>query len=245
MIPNYSNWLAKRVWAVNQSRAGGAAPASSEPDYAAWTRAERESRRSAARYLEKNQKLEGRLHRKWLKDKSRKQRELDYSYLGDVFSGTLGVRVRKAHPVDSWEQVFSKVHERIRDIGAKYEIDLEAHAAKRYPHNYHKERGDQLLKSQDPEGALREYNSATQSGGEESAVTYVNQSSAYLMQDRLEDCERACRKALSIDPNSAGAHFNLGQVAAARGDGPTAERYLRKAMDLDDKIRRQLQQMGL
>jgi len=34
------------------------------------------------------------------------------------------------------------------------------------------------------------------------------------------------------------------QVAAARGDGPTAERYLRRAMDLDDKIRQQLQQMG-
>jgi len=73
----------------------------------------------------------------------------------------------------------------------------------------------------------------------------VNQSSAYLMQDKLDDCERACRKALSIDPKSAGAYFNLGQVAAARGNGPTAEKHLRRAMDLDDKIRRQLRQMGL
>ena len=244
MIPNYSNWLAKRVWAVNQSRASGVTPQRSETGYAAWTRAERESERSAKRYLERNRRLEGRLHRRWLRDKSETQRKRDFAYLNDVFSGALGVRVRKAHPVGTWGPVFSQIHEHVSDIGQKYGMDLEAYASRRYPAQYHKERGDRLLRSRDAEGALDEYSRAIKSSGGNSAVAYVNQSSAFLMQDRLDECEGACRKALALDPRRAGAYFNLGQVAAARGDGAAAERYLRRAMELDPKIRTQLEQMG-
>jgi len=245
MIPNYSNWLAKRVWAVNQSRARGEAPSPSGSDYAAWARVERESQRSAERYLAKWRRYEEKLHRKWLKDHSRKQREIDYSYLDDVFSGAMGIRIRKAHPFETWNEHFVRVTERVREIGEKYNLDLEAYAVQHYPQHYHKERGDNSLRSRDYETAHEEYQKAIDSGGEETWVAYVNKSSTFLMQDSYDECEAACRKALELNPRSAGAYFNLGQVAAARGDGEAAERYLAKAMELDDKIRQRLLRMGL
>ena len=126
MIPFYSNWLAKRVRAVNRSRMRSAVPppAHSGPDYAAITRSEHEARRREAQHSRSSQKLEMKQQKRWLKDKSAKQRARDFAYLEDVRSGALEARVRAEHLPESCEPVLRRVDARVQDIKAKYGNDV-------------------------------------------------------------------------------------------------------------------------
>jgi arylsulfatase A-like enzyme len=55
-----------------------------------------------------------------------------------------------------------------------------------------------------------------------SADPYVGLATAYAQLERIDDAKRALEQALEVDPRSGQAHYNLGEIARARGDASEA-----------------------
>jgi len=66
--------------------------------------------------------------------------------------------------------------------------------------------------------------------GHAEALALLEQARLARQEGRLEQAERACRRAIELDPRSAEAHWKLGAIQRERGDPGTAETTLRRAL---------------
>jgi arylsulfatase A-like enzyme len=80
---------------------------------------------------------------------------------------------------------------------------------------------DALLRAGQPGRALPYFNRVAD-GGPRTADPLIGLATAYAGLNRLDDAHRALLRALEIDPSSGQAHFNLGELARARGDRAAA-----------------------
>ena len=58
--------------------------------------------------------------------------------------------------------------------------------------------------------------------GPRSADPLVGLATAYAQLDRMDDARAALERALALEPANGQAHYNLGEIARARGDAPGA-----------------------
>lgn len=92
--------------------------------------------------------------------------------------------------------------------------------------------GDRLLRSGEPELALRAYSRAGQSRGFTPEVMLAVASSNLAL-GRLNQAERQLREILEVEPNNAGAWNNLGVVLMERQEYGEAKRVFERAFALD------------
>ena len=140
MIPNYSNWIAKRVWAVNQTRAGHSESEIERDNESSVHRPsfhelEWEARKQDEAWEREQQRQRDKIQNEWFEDKSPVQQERDYEYLRLVLSGDI-IENLNTSDYDVFESEWRMVMSRINDICEKFQIDLEAYARKNFPNLY-------------------------------------------------------------------------------------------------------------
>jgi arylsulfatase A-like enzyme len=80
---------------------------------------------------------------------------------------------------------------------------------------------DALLRAGRPDRALP-YFKRVADAGPRSADPLVGLATAYAQLDRMDDARAALERALALEPANGQAHYNLGEIARARGDAPGA-----------------------
>jgi choline-sulfatase len=80
---------------------------------------------------------------------------------------------------------------------------------------------DALLRAGRPERALPYFRRVADSGPR-SADPLIGLATAYAQLDRLDESRAALERALVLEPGNGQAHYNLGELARARGDGQAA-----------------------
>jgi arylsulfatase A-like enzyme len=80
---------------------------------------------------------------------------------------------------------------------------------------------DALLRAGRPDRALP-YFKRVADAGPRSADPLVGLATAYAQLDRLDDARAALDRAIALEPTNGQAHFNLGEIARARGDAQGA-----------------------
>jgi choline-sulfatase len=80
---------------------------------------------------------------------------------------------------------------------------------------------DALLRAGRPARALP-YFKRVADAGPRSADPLVGLATAYAQLDRMDDARAALERALALEPGNGQAHYNLGEIARARGDAPGA-----------------------
>ena len=69
------------------------------------------------------------------------------------------------------------------------------------------------------------------------SVDYLKQGNQFSKQQKWKQAENAYRKALSLDPNSAKAHYGLGNTLAAQQDVGNAIREYERALKLNPALK--------
>ena len=105
-------------------------------------------------------------------------------------------------------------------------------------------RGNFLLRSGDPAGAIAAYATAARLRPD-AAAPLVNTAMAKARQNDLAGAEAALRKARELDPQSAAVAYNLGLVLAQRGQTGEAAEALRAAFTLDATLAEAAYNLGL
>ncbi|MYL85019.1 ammonia-forming cytochrome c nitrite reductase subunit c552 [Desulfovibrio aerotolerans] len=105
-------------------------------------------------------------------------------------------------------------------------------------------RGNFLLRSGDPAGAIAAYATAARLRPDATAPL-VNAAMAKARQNDLAGAEAALRKARELDPQSAAVAYNLGLVLAQRGQAGEAAEALRAAFTLDATLAEAAYNLGL
>ncbi len=90
-------------------------------------------------------------------------------------------------------------------------------------------RGNLFLKRFEPERALADYDSSLRLMPD-LVIAHINRCNVLLRQKKLKSAETACRKGLSLEPQSSTAQVFMGSVYGARGDYHTALKYYATAL---------------
>ncbi len=93
--------------------------------------------------------------------------------------------------------------------------------------------GNQLLRQEDYEGALRFYTAAV--ACHPNSAAHSNLGNALNTQKKFDEAIVACRKAIELDPKLASAHSNLADALSGKGLEYQAIAEYRKAIDLNPK----------
>ncbi len=101
---------------------------------------------------------------------------------------------------------------------------------------------DALLRAGRPREAIPVFRRVTGAGAR-TADPFVGLATAYAQADQLDEARAALEQALRVDPASAQAHFNLGELARARGDADRARTHYEAA--LSDPVTRERAQARL
>ncbi len=67
-------------------------------------------------------------------------------------------------------------------------------------------------------------------GGPRTADAHLGLATSLAALGRFEDARRALESGLSIDPGNGQLHYNLGELARARGDTSQAQRHYQDAL---------------